>query len=258
MDGPRARHGMGQEPVLTIDGLGVVFGGLRALAGVSLQARDGEILGIIGPNGAGKTTLFNAITGLVRAAAGRVLFRQRPILGFRPSAIARLGIARTFQVVRPFADLTVLENVMVPLGHRRYGGFGSLALRLPSREGARRLLGRVGLDGRVAAFPHQLPIAHQRRLELARALALDPTLVLLDEPAAGLIHQEAMDLIGLIRSVRNEGRTMLVVEHNMDVAMGVCDRLYVLDHGAVIAEGTPAKVRDDPAVIAAYLGSDED
>jgi len=256
------RSGMGKEPVrelvLEVDGLAVAFGGLRALAGASLHARRGEILGIIGPNGAGKTTLFNAITGQVRAAAGSVVFRGRPILGLRPSTVARLGIARTFQVVRPFAGLTVLENVMVPLGLRRYGRLRSLALRRQGRGQARRLLRRVDLQDHEASLPGQLPIAHQRRLELARALALDPYLLLLDEPAAGLIHQEAVELMGLIRAVRDQGCTVLLVEHNMEVAMGVCDRLYVLDRGAVIAEGPPDMVREDPLVVSAYLGSDED
>ena len=248
--------------LLEVRDLSVRFGGIRAVSGVSLAVREGEIRSIIGPNGAGKTTIFNAITGLCRPTAGDVHLRSRPISGLSPHARARLGVARTFQNIRLFRDLTVGENVRVALyGRARAGLLGAL-LRTPGfrreRDDADRsvaaLLEGVGLRGRGDELARSLPYGDQKRVELARALAVEPSVLLLDEPAAGMSTAEADELMALIRSLRDRGLAILLVEHHIRVVMGVSDQVTVLNHGEIIAEGPPAAVRRDPAVIAAYLG----
>ncbi len=249
--------------LLEIDRITQRFGGLTALADVSLDLEPGEILGLIGPNGAGKTTLFNLITGVYTPTDGQIRFAGHRIDGHRTSQLAALGIARTFQNVRLFRDLTVFDNVRIA-GHI-HAGYGQLAawLQLPrwrrgEQELRRRgmaLLERFGLAGEADERASGLPYGDQRRLEVARALMTEPTLLLLDEPAAGMNPTEKVVLMRQIRELREAfDLTILLIEHDMKVVMGICERILVLDYGQPIALGTPEQVRGDPRVIAAYLG----
>jgi branched-chain amino acid transport system ATP-binding protein len=251
-------------PLLEVSDLTVQFGGIRAVSRVSLAVDAGEILSIIGPNGAGKTTIFNVVTGLYRPTTGEVRLRGRPISQLPPHARAQLGVTRTFQNIRLFRDLTVGENVRVArYGRSRASLLGAL-LRTPgfrrdreeADERVAALLDGVGLGGRGAEQARSLPYGDQKRLELARALAAEPSVLLLDEPAAGMSTAEADELMALIRGLRERGLAILLVEHHIRVVMGVSDRVVVLNHGELIAEGPPGAVRRDPAVIAAYLGEE--
>jgi ABC-type branched-subunit amino acid transport system ATPase component len=233
---------------------------------VDLEVRVGEIFSVIGPNGAGKTTLFNCVTGIHAATKGEILFEGVPITRLPPHRVTRLGLARTFQNIRLFKEMTALENVMVGRHTRtRAGWFGSI-LRLPrvKREErdildqARAALTFVGLDGKGDSWARNLAYGDQRRLEIARALATTPTLLLLDEPAAGMNPEETGRLMELIRQIRDLGITVLLIEHDMKVVMGISDRISVLDYGLKIAEGSPEEVRADPKVIEAYLGASEE
>jgi ABC-type branched-subunit amino acid transport system ATPase component len=232
------------------------FGGIEALRGVSVSAQD-EILGLIGPNGAGKTTLFNVISGFLRPTSGEVLFEGRAIQARRSHEIAGQGIARTFQIVRPFSDLTVLENVLAGLGCHIYPTGQALLRRYrqpaPLAD-AEALLELTELTPWAGTRAGNLPIGLQRRLEIARALGSAPRLLLLDEPAAGLVSAEAHALMALVRKLRQQGRTVIIIEHNMAFAMGLCDRIVVLAQGEIIAQGPPAAVQADERVINAYLG----
>jgi branched-chain amino acid transport system ATP-binding protein len=247
---------------LELDGLSVHFGGLRAVAAVSLAVRQGEILSLIGPNGAGKTTIFNTISGLYAPTAGQVRFHGQVITRLPPHRRAALGISRTFQNIRLFRELTVRENVRVARYCRtRAGVLASLARtavmrreRAETDERVTGLLERLGLAGRADDLARNLPYGDQKRVEIARALASEPKLLLLDEPAAGTSMAEAAALMELIRRLRDAGLTIVLVEHHIRVVMQVSDRVAVLDHGELIAEGPPEAVRRDPAVIAAYLG----
>lgn len=248
--------------ILEVDGLSVVFGGVRAIDGVSLSVPESSVFSIIGPNGAGKTTLFNTISGIYRPAEGQIRLAGQAVTGLEPDQLARYGISRTFQNLQIFFRLTVLENVMVGRNRHETTNIISDLLRLPSvlrqnratREAARAMLARVGLADEADKPAGSLPYGAMKRLEIARALATEPRLLLLDEPAAGCNPVETEELEGIIRSIVRDGVTVALVEHDMRLVMSVSDRIHVLANGQSLVEGCAVEVRSHPAVLEAYLG----
>jgi branched-chain amino acid transport system permease protein len=254
------------ESLLEVEGLVQQFGGLRALDNISFHVRRGEIFSIIGPNGGGKTTLFNCITGVQRPKRGKVLFDGRPIVGLRPHVIVSRGIGRTFQGIRLFKNMAVFENVMVGLYPRHRTMTWQALLHTPGErkdelrtlQESRRWLSFVDLEPLAGRLASELSYADQRRVEIARALAAHPHLVLFDEPAAGMNPTEKLELVGIIRKIRGLGITVVLIDHDMSLVMRVSDRIAVLDHGILIALGKPAEVQNNPTVIEAYLGREDD
>lgn len=256
---------MANEPLLHVKDAGIQFGGLKAVSGFNMEIHQGELIGLIGPNGAGKTTSFNLLTGVYVPTEGEVLFEGKRLNGHKPYQITRKGISRTFQNIRLFNELSVLDNVKVAYHSLAKHSITSSILRLSSHfagekemeEKAIQFLQIFNLEQYKEEIAKNLPYGQQRRLEIARALAAGPKLLLLDEPAAGMNPQETHQLMELIAFIRKEfNLTILLIEHDMKLVMGICERIYVLDHGQLIARGTPEEIRNHPKVIEAYLGEE--
>jgi branched-chain amino acid transport system ATP-binding protein len=258
-------------PILEVNGLTMDFGGIRALDKLDLRVRQGEIAALIGPNGAGKTTFFNCLTGIYRPTSGSLLLTPpgktgKRLNGLKPNQVTQQGLARTFQNIRLFPDMTVLENVMIGRHCRTKARvLGAIFRDRKTVQEEKEIIARscavlkkIGLADMVNEFAKNLPYGAQRRLEIARALATDPLVLLLDEPAAGMNPQETAELDDLITEIRDDGISILLIEHDMKLVMSLCDHIFVMDYGRKIAEGTPEEVRNNPTVITAYLGEEVD
>lgn len=251
---------------LTVSGITQKFGGLTALSDVNLQIEQGEVVGIIGPNGAGKTTLFNVITGVYQPTSGKVFLNGNDITNLKPHQITQHGFARTFQNIRLFGRMTVLENVQMGMCCRSTTNFVDILFTTPKKRSeyakqrarAEELLQLMGLLSKKFQMPGSLPYGEQRKLEIARAMATNPSILLLDEPAAGMNEQETDDLRLTIQKLQGMGLTILLIEHDMKFVMNICERIYVLNHGEMIATGTPSEIKTNDLVIEAYLGKDVD
>lgn len=261
-----------EQPILHVSGLTMDFGGIRALNNLDVDVREGEIVALIGPNGAGKTTFFNCVTGLYKPTKGTIdIFNKRKdkyisLLGKKPNQVTEQGLARTFQNIRLFSQMTVLENVMIGR-HCRTKSFIIGALLRDKRtmreeesiiQTSHEILEKIGLTKYENEFAKNLPYGAQRRLEIARALATEPVLLLLDEPAAGMNPQETIELVNLIQEIAAEGQSILLIEHDMKLVMSLSERIFVMDYGKKIAQGTPEEIRNNPDVIKAYLGEEVD
>jgi branched-chain amino acid transport system ATP-binding protein len=253
------------QPLLEAKGVTMQFGGLKAVDNFNLQLMKGELVGLIGPNGAGKTTVFNTLTGVYKPTSGDVLVEGRTTLALKPYEISHLGVTRTFQNIRLFKEMTVLQNVLIAAHQHTHYGMAAAVLKTPAyfleeeelRKKGLELLSIFQLDTKAEFEAGGLPYGQQRKLEIIRAMATNPKVIMLDEPAAGMNHKETESLMETIAQIRKDfGLTVLLIEHDMKLVMGICERILVLDHGTTIASGTPEQIKRDPKVITAYLGQD--
>ncbi len=258
---------MSAKNLLEVQKITMQFGGLKAVDSLEFHIKEGELMGLIGPNGAGKTTVFNMLTGVYQPTSGQVVFAGMPLKGLKPFQISHLGMTRTFQNIRLFKELSVLENVLIAGAQHLTYGLGAAVMQnslflkeeKSLREQAMHLLKIFNLEGKAHAPSMALPYGEQRKLEIVRALATKPQLICLDEPAAGMNHQETHNLMDLIAKIRKEfNLTVLLIEHDMKLVMGICERIMVLDHGIKIEEGTPQVIQNSAKVIEAYLGVDDE